>query len=126
MWLTKHWNKVFVIQIYKNFEGAIAPPSTPLSTPMQCAFCIQLLRKELQKQDESGTELDTNDLLFTIMNRKYSKERKKAKLLATILTFSDTSVNQRAPSGMTALHHAVQVRYFGRGNPMCSHQQNKR
>ncbi len=69
----------------------------------------QLLKKELQKQDELGSELDANDLLFAIMSKKYSKERKKAKLLATILTFSNTSVNQRASSGMTALHHAVQV-----------------
>lgn len=70
---------------------------------------MQVLKRELQRKDEIGSELDTNDLLFTIMNKKYSKERKKAKLLATILTFSDTSVNQRAPSGMTALHRAVQV-----------------
>ena len=48
------------------------------------------------------------------MNKKYSKEGKRAKLLATLLTFSETDVNQRSPAGMTALHCALRVREEGR------------
>ena len=48
------------------------------------------------------------------MNKKYSKEGKRAKLLATLLTFSETDVNQRSPAGMTALHCALRVREGGR------------
>lgn len=58
---------------------------------------------------DDGAGLDTSDMFLTIMNRKYQKEGKRAKLLATLLTFSNTDVNQRAPSGMTALHCAMRV-----------------
>lgn len=60
------------------------------------------------KQEEA--DLDTTDLLFAIMDKKYSKEQKRAKILATLLTYSETDVNQRAPNGMTALHCAIRVR----------------
>ena len=73
----------------------------------------QSLKKELLKlEHDTGMEVDTGALMFAIMDRKYPKERKRAKLLAALLTYSDANVNERAPSGMTAIHCAMRVRVW--------------
>lgn len=54
-------------------------------------------------------DLDSGAMLFAIMNKKYPTERKRAKLLAALLTYSNANVNERAPSGMSAIHCAMQV-----------------
>ena len=66
------------------------------------------MKRELLRLEENP-KLDINDLLFTIMEKKYRKDVKKPKLLMTLLTYSNVNINQRAPSGMTPLHIAIQV-----------------
>jgi hypothetical protein len=52
-------------------------------------------------------------MLFSIMKKRYPTERKRAKLLAALLTYSNVNINERDPSGMTAIHCAMQVRIDG-------------
>lgn len=68
----------------------------------------QALKKELSRLELYG-DLDSGTTLFAIMRRRYPSERKRAKLLAALLTYSDANVNERDPSGTTAIHLAMQV-----------------
>jgi len=54
-------------------------------------------------------DVDLTDVLFSVMEHSYKKERKRPKVLATLLIYGSVNVNARSPEGMTALHYAVQV-----------------
>ena len=71
-----------------------------------------MLRKELLELDLGELEendVNLTDVLFSVMQRPYKKERKRSKVLATLLIYGNVNVNARAPSGMASLHYAVQV-----------------
>lgn len=81
----------------------------------QC-ITFQGLKKELL-QLSMEVPSDLGDLMFKIMEESYSKESKRAKLLATLLTYTNTNINQRAANGMTALHYAIKVKKNGLCSP---------
>ena len=83
-------------------------------------YMMQALKKELS--EELRVDIDTGKVLFAIMEKKYPKERKRAKLLAALLTYSDVNIDERAPNGMTAMHCAMRVR----PDPMQSHRPSTR
>ncbi len=70
-----------------------------------------MLRRELLGIDPEDMEdnVDLTDILFSVMQRSYKKEKKRSKVLATLLIYGNVDINARASSGMTALHYAVQV-----------------
>ena len=64
---------------------------------------------DLEQLGEVEKTVDSTDVLFSVMEHSYKKERKRPKVLAALLIYGNVDINARAPSGMTALHYAVQV-----------------